>query len=413
MIKYEVVDLPNKVRLVLAEDKSKNQTYAELIVDFGGAVEKYKCNNKKKKITPGLAHLMEHYLVENSIYGSMFNYFKERFVTFNATTNFNKTRYYIDTVYDFNMRLEELIKLVNSPVFDVKALEKTKKPIIEEIKRNKDRIYNKFSKKMNECTYVNMKYRETTGSTDDVNSITVKELKTVHDVFYQPQNQTIFIAGNFDIKKTAKLVEKIYDEIKREPIDYKILDKPEIAKVKKKKGHVVDPNVDEFINISFKIDLSKLTPKEKVKSTFYLSHFLNYNFNDSSEAYQTLSKNKDTIYSITTNASYFLKDICMIDIGMYGTNLKAFKSIVFDIIKEKYADKEMFELWKKETLIKMIIRQNRVYSSGQAFLENVSTFGYDDVDKISDIEEFSLKDYKEFLNKLDFSNYTIVRQTKK
>lgn len=413
MIKYEIVDLPNKVRLVLAEDKSKNQTYAELIVDFGGAVEKYKYNNKKKKITPGLAHLMEHYLVENSIYGSMFNYFKERFVTFNATTNFNKTRYYIDTVYDFNMRLEELIKLVNSPVFNVKALEKTKKPIIEEIKRNKDRIYNKFSKKMNECTYVNMKYRETTGSTDDVNSITVKELKTVHDVFYQPQNQTIFIAGNFDIKKTAKLVEKIYDEIKREPIDYKILDKPEIAKVKKKKGHVVDPNVDEFINISFKIDLSKLTPKEKVKSTFYLSHFLNYNFNDSSVAYQTLSQNKDTIYSIVTNTSYFLKDICMIDIGMYGTNLKAFKSIVFDIIKEKYADKEMFELWKKETLIKMIIRQNRVYSSGQAFLENVSTFGYDDVDKISDIEEFSLKDYKEFLNKLDFSNYIIVRQTKK
>ena len=73
----------------------------------------------------------------------------------------------------------------------------------------------------------------------------------------------------------------------------------------------------------------------------------------------------------------------------------------------------MFELWKKETLIKMIIRQNRVYSSGQAFLENVLTFGYNDIDKISDIEEFSLKDYKEFLNKLDFSNYTIVRQTKK
>jgi len=219
--------------------------------------------------------------------------------------------------------------------------------------------------------------------------------------------------GNFDTKKIAKLVEKIYGEIEREHIDYKILDKPEIAKVKKRKGHVIDPNVDEFINITFKIDLSKLTPKEKVKSTFYLSHFLNYNFNDSSSAYQTLSQNKDTIYSITTSTSYFLKDICLLDVGMYGTNLKKFKSIVFDVIKKKYADKEMFELWKKETLIKMIIRQNRVYSSGQAFLENVLTFGYNDIDKISDIEEFSLKEYKEFLNKLDFSNYTIVRQTKK
>ncbi len=413
MIKHEIIDLPNKVRLVLAEDKSKNQTYAELIVNFGGAVEKYKRNKECKKITPGLAHLMEHYLVENSIYGSMFNYFKEKFVTFNATTNFNKTRFYIDTVFDFDMRLEELIKLVNTPVFADLSLEKTKKPIIEEIKRNNDRLYNKFSKKINDCTYVRMKCRETTGSSKDVNSITVKELQEVHDLFYQVENQTIFIAGNFDTKKIAKLVEKIYGEIEREHIDYKILDKPEIAKVKKRKGHVIDPNVDEFINITFKIDLSKLTPKEKVKSTFYLSHFLNYNFNDSSSAYQTLSQNKDTIYSITTSTSYFLKDICLLDVGMYGTNLKKFKSIVFDVIKKKYADKEMFELWKKETLIKMIIRQNRVYSSGQAFLENVLTFGYNDIDKISDIEEFSLKDYKEFLNKLDFSNYTIVRQTKK
>lgn len=61
----------------------------------------------------------------------------------------------------------------------------------------------------------------------------------------------------------------------------------------------------------------------------------------------------------------------------------------------------------------MIIRQNRVYSSGQAFLENVSTFGYNETDKISDVEKFSIKDYQEFLNKLDFSNYIIVRQTKK
>lgn len=413
MIKYNTLLLPNKVRLVLAEDKSKNQTYAEVIVSFGGAVEKYKYNNKKKTITPGLAHLMEHYLVENNLYGNMFEYLKDEYVDFNATTSGSKTSFYIDTVFEFERHLEELIKIVNIPTFDEKKLSTTKLPIIEEIKRSKDRPYSKFNKKMNECSYYYMKHRETTGDELDVQNIGINELEEIHNLFYQPENQTIFIAGNFDSKKIIKTIEKIYDDINRKSYEYEVLDKKEIAKVKHKKGHVIDPDVDELINISFKLDLKNLTPKERVKSTFYLSHFLQYNFNDSSNAYQTLSKSKDTVYSISTGTSYFVKDICFVDIGMYGTNLKKFKKIVFDVIKNKYADKERFELWKKETLINMIVRDGRVYTSGRAFLDNVLMFDYLDVDKISDIEEFSINDFKNFLNKLDFSNFSIVRQTKK
>lgn len=413
MSKYSTTTLANGVRLVLAENKNKNQTYAEVIVSFGGGVEKYKYNNKKKRITPGLAHLMEHYIVENNINGSMFEYLKEEYVDFNATTSGYKTSFFINTVYDFERHLEELIRTVNIPIFDEEKLEITKKPIIEEIKRTKDRPYSKFNKKMNECSYYYMKNRETTGDEPDVQSIKINDLKEIHDLFYQPKNQTIFIAGNFDSKKIIKLIEKVYANINHPSFDYEVLDKKEIAKVKHKKGHVIDPDVDELINISFKVDLSNLTPKERVKSTFYLSHFLQYNFNDSSNAYITLSKNKDTVYSISTGTSYFVKDLCFIDVGMYGTNLKRFKNIVFDVIKNKYVDKEMFELWKKETLINIIVRDGRVYSSGRAFLDNILTFDYLDIDKISDIEEFSLNDYKEFLNKLDFKNYSIVRQTKK
>lgn len=413
MSKYSTTLLDNGVRLVLAEDKSKNQTYAEINVAFGGSFEKYKYNGKKKIITPGLAHLMEHYLVENSCYGNLFEYLKNEYVDFNATTSGSKTCFYIDTVYDFDRHLEELIKIVNIPKFDSTKMEKTKLPIIEEIKRIKDRPYSKFNKKMNECAYYYLKHRETTGSSSDVLSIKISELEEIHNLFYAPEKQTIYISGNFDSNKIIKKIEDIYKGLNRPHYDFLLLDKKEIAKVKHRKGHVIDPDVEELINISFKIDLSKLTPKERVKSTFYLSHFLQYNFNDSSAAYTTLSKDKDTYYSISTGTSYFIKDICFLDIGMYGSNLKKFKSIVFDVIKNKYVDKEMFELWKKETIIDLIVRSGLVYSSGRAFLDNVLTFDYYEIDKISDAEEFSLKDYEDFLNKLDFKNYTIVRQTKK
>ena len=199
----------------------------------------------------------------------------------------------------------------------------------------------------------------------------------------------------------------------KEKVDYVTLDKKETAKVAHKKAHVIDSEYDELINLTFKVDISKLTPKEKVKATFYLSHFLDYNFNDGSNAYKTLSDAKDTYYSINKSTSFFLEDLCLVDIGMYGTNVIKFKSIVLDVLKNKYCDKEMFELWKKEALINMIIREGRVYTSGRAYLDNIQTFNYFANDTIEDIEKFTLKDYKEFLEKLDFSNYLIVTQTKK
>ena len=59
------------------------------------------------------------------------------------------------------------------------------------------------------------------------------------------------------------------------------------------------------------------------------------------------------------------------------------------------------------------MEKGRCVSSGLAYLDNILTFDYFDVDKISDIEKFSIEDFKSTLDKLDFSNYCIVSQTKK
>lgn len=413
MIKQSTVILKNNTRLVLSQDKSKNQSFAEIIVHYGGLNKKYKIGNKKYTIKPGLAHLLEHFVVENNIYGNMFEYLNDSYVDMNASTSSKQTSFYINTVFDFEKHLVELIRYVNSPVWDQKRLEEVKRPIIEEIKRTKDRPFKKFADKINYCTYCSNKFRETIGDEKSVASITVDDLKQVFDTFYQPQNQTIFIAGNFDIEKIKRLIEDTYDDLNREVTSYTVLDKKETAHVAHKKGLIKNSDFDSVINICFKVDISELTPKERVKATFYLNHFLDYNFNDGSNAYKTLSDAKDTYYSITRSSSFFISDLILIDIGMYGTNLKKFKSIVLDVLDKKYCDKEMFELWKKETLINLIIRSDRVYTSGRAYLDNIETFGYFDNDKLEDVENFSIKDFKEFLNKLDFSNYSIVQQIKK
>ena len=83
------------------------------------------------------------------------------------------------------------------------------------------------------------------------------------------------------------------------------------------------------------------------------------------------------------------------------------------IIKNKYYDEEMFNLWKKETLIEMIVRSSYPFRLGIAMLDNIMTFGYHYNDTIQDIEEFSLEDYINFLEKLEFKDFCIVYQTKK
>ena len=123
MIKQETVLLKNKIRLVLSQDKSKNQTYAEIIVNYGSMNNKYQVGNKKYKIKEGLAHLLEHFVVENNVYGNLLEYLSGKYVDCNACTSSRQTSFYINTVFDFETHLEELIRVVNNPVFDENRLE--------------------------------------------------------------------------------------------------------------------------------------------------------------------------------------------------------------------------------------------------------------------------------------------------
>lgn len=413
MIKTETIVLDNKVRLVFSSDKSKNQTYAEVIVNYGGMNKKFKVKDKVYTIPEGMAHLLEHSIVENNIYGNMFEFLKDEYVEFNARTSSTRTSFFINTVFDFERHLVELINIVNHPIFDSEKLKNIKKPIIEEIKRGQDRTYKKLNEKINYCTLNNTHFKDCLGSVEDITNISADFMQIVYDTFYQPSNQTIFIAGNFDIKKITKVIENAYKELNKEEIEYEILDKKETTKVRKKKAHIKDPEFDEIVNITFKVDTSKLTPKEKVKGTFYLGHFLDYNFNDASKTFRTLTENKDTVYSIDRSLSCHIKDMYIIDFSMMGTNRKHFKKLVFDVIKNKYYDEEMFNLWKKETLIEMIVRSSYPFRLGIAMLDNIMTFGYHYNDTIQDIEEFSLEDYINFLEKLEFKDFCIVYQTKK
>ena len=135
MIKTYKRTLKNGLTILMVPDETKNMTQAKLMVNYGAAIRKIRANNKTYQIPFGLAHLLEHNIVENSIYDNAIAYFNQNYVASNAYTTDFRTMFYIDVVCDFEKHLEELITMVNKPLFTNK-LNEIKKPIYEEIKMN-------------------------------------------------------------------------------------------------------------------------------------------------------------------------------------------------------------------------------------------------------------------------------------
>lgn len=412
MTKCETVVLKNGIRLVMCEDKTKNKTFMEIIVKFGGLTRNFEIDGEKYEVKPGLAHLLEHALVENSIYGNMFDYLSDKYVNFNATTSTNQTSFYMHTVYDAEEHLKELINIVNKTNFDVGSLDKTKAPVLEEIKRGRDRNYEEFRLASINAVLVNNKMVNNLGQEEDILSCTPEHLKFIHDVFYKPVNQTIALCGNFDIEHFKKVIEETYDKIEFSNYNYNLLDKHEDDEITEDFVKIVKPDLDEVVKISFKINISHLSPKERVKLSFYGSYFLDYNFDDSSKAFKKIKNEKLSPYSIGRSVNTTFEDYLIISLSLYGTDVEAFKSIVFDIVKNKSYDEEMFNLMKKQTMIELINRDEHCSRMIGPYLSNVVDYKYYEVDKLSDIEEFTIEDYLSTLNSLDFSKVSVAVQVK-
>ena len=206
MIKTTIKKLKNGLTMVLVEDKNKNQTTAVLTVKYGTKVSHVKVLDEIIEIKPGLAHLLEHTLIENSIYGNVSAYFNNNYVTYNGFTSSKTTYFPIKTIKDFKKHLKVLLDYINVIDFNEEKLEEIKKPIVDEIIRSKDRSYYKFNEVVSSMANNKTKFVGNLGEIDDVLKISVQELKRVHEIMYQPSNQILSISGNFDTDDILKYV---------------------------------------------------------------------------------------------------------------------------------------------------------------------------------------------------------------
>lgn len=397
--------LDNGLTILIYSDKSKITNYAMLTTFLGGLNRNFTSyKGKEKKMYPGTAHLLEHYVLENCCNGNLLdNLFDNRVLSSNGITNETETSFYFSTVHNFDKCLELFLNGVYNPIFTTDKLEKTKYAVLNEIRDDKDNsreriIYTKISNIFS--NYVN-----NLGNKSSVDKIGIRYLKEVYDNFYVPKNQLLVVAGNFEEEKMLDFIKKIYAEFEFK-CNRRMLINADKREVVKKDCMIRIGTLDKVI-ISYKIDTNKMNAFQKYKFDWYLNYFASDNFSRFSK-FNELLKGKDIITGDVSVGVYRLYGYTILEVLAYTDKKKKFIDGVFEVIKSFRSNKESdFELSKKISKTDISVRRDKITDYVLPVVDNYTSFDYPYDDTLDFIDSLNFEEYLDTISKIDFSNYSI------
>ena len=415
MSKIDTVKLDNGLTIYLYEDNRRHSTFFDLVTLFGGLDKDFILNDKKYHMHDGIAHILEHYLCECSDSGNFIKELGKRQMSTNAYTAYDMTSYYFSAVEDVEFGINTILNGIYNVSFTQEKLDKLKTPIVQEIRGKSDNKFYHHNIMTINNLFNNLEFRTIGGTVDEVLNTTIEEVETCYKAFYQPSNQMIFIAGNFNKDKIIKIIKDFYNNLNLEKNNFKKIEIKEEISVKKKEDTLYFSTPLDYEEISFKIDYSNIDPKDKLDKVFYWDCFCNQFFGLASPLYRDLIEKKVITSRINVHRCEY-NDIFVLSIGAYTTDLECFKESVLNVInKLDCFDEEMFNLDKNTAIIDYILREDNIINTIIPLISNVISIKYPYMDEIKDIERLTFDDFKKAIKNIDFSNYivTIIKDKEK
>ncbi len=408
MTNIEEFVLDNGLRIYFYIDKRRHSTFFQHITLFGGKNKDFKLDGDEYHLQDGIAHILEHYIVEENANGNFLKLLGERQMSTNAATGFNMTNYYFEAVEDVDFGIRTMIKGIYSPIFSEERLEKIKKPILQEIRGKMGSKFYNSNLMTFDSVFSAIKVRSIGGTLEEVSNTTLDDLKACFQAFYQPANQIIVVGGNFDKEETLKLIKNTYKELELERHEVIKIYPQETDAVVRKKAVLEFPTGEEYHEITYKIPLGKFNTKERLKLDFYLHYFLKIKFGITSKLYQELVEDKIITTSVSCS-DFALGDYLLVSIGSYTSKGKELKEKIKAAINNlDDLDDEMFDICKKESILQIVLRSENLYDTLLPFIDNIVLFDYPHPDTVKDIGEFTFQGFTAMIKKLDFSNFTLM-----
>lgn len=399
------ITLDNGLTILIYSDKTKSTNHVELITFLGGQTKKYIDSKENiRNIHPGTAHLLEHYICENTIKGNLLdNLQNNKVLSANAITYQDKTKMLFDTVYNFKENLQIFLEGIYNIDFNYDKLEKTKYAVYNEIRDAKDDLGRKIYVKKMKGIFND--YIDNLGTKTSVKDINYKYLKKIYNNFYVPKNQFLVLAGSFDEEYVLKQIKEFYDKcyFKYNKKTMSIID---IDKVNKKEICINGDDLNEII-ISYKIKTHDMSNYDRYKLDWYLNYFVEINFSKYSTLNENLKKDNiitGDIFSCIYNRSGY----AILEISAYTEMKEQFIKEVENTINNFQNFKEELELRKKNSILHLSVRKDNISNYVIPVIDNYIEFNYQYNDTIDFVKGLNYKEYLNTIKKIDFSNYTVL-----
>lgn len=241
-IKFEQYDLKNGLHVILHEDHSTPIVAVSVLYHVGS-------KNEDPKRT-GFAHFFEHLLFEGSEYIGRGEYMKlvqENGGVLNANTSFDRTFYY-EILPSNQLELAlwmESERMLHAKI-DKEGIETQRGVVKEELKqRNENQPYGSILNEIFAHAYKVHPYRWTPGGSPEyINQAKMEEFMEFYKTFYVPENATLSIAGDIDLKKAREWITKYFGDIAK---GTKTIPRPKEVEPKQTaevRDTIYDPNIN-------------------------------------------------------------------------------------------------------------------------------------------------------------------------
>ncbi|HEX3098786.1 MAG TPA: pitrilysin family protein [Usitatibacter sp.] len=199
--------LPNGLKVLLFPDASKPTITVNITYQVGSRFENYG--------ETGMAHLLEHLMFKGTPkHPHIDQEFNARGVRFNGTTWLDRTNYYdIFQASDDNLAWAiglEADRMVSSFI-SRQDLSSEMTVVRNEYEEGENSPFSVLLKRMQSVAYDWHAYgRSTIGNRSDIENVDIPHLQAFYNLYYQPDNAVLLIAGKFDEKKALALVAKSF-----------------------------------------------------------------------------------------------------------------------------------------------------------------------------------------------------------
>jgi len=212
-VEFEEYDLSNGMHVILHQDSAAPVVTTSVMYHVGAKDE--------QPNRTGMAHFFEHLLFEgtkNIKKGEWFKIVSSNGGTNNANTTDDRT-YYYEVFPSNNLELGlwmESERLLH-PIIGQDGVD-TQNEVVKEEKRLRvdNQPYSRFLENVKKHIFKKHPYKGTTiGKMKHLDHATLEEFQAFNKKFYVPNNATLVVAGDINIKEAKKLIKAYFEPIPR------------------------------------------------------------------------------------------------------------------------------------------------------------------------------------------------------